>query len=409
MPDTSDLIFVSLENWDDVWRRNQFLCAGLAKRNPARRILFVGLSRDISHELRRGHFSSAGRMALRPGSERLQTVPCYPNITVFRPLKLAPNTLGAGRRLNEALLRLQLHTVARQAGIRPSPVLWLNDHAAVHLADRVPARQVIYDITDDWTELSQSPALTELIRGQDAALCRRADSVIVCSEKLFELKRGVARNLHLVPNGVDVEHYRSVLSSDTAERTSPVWDWRKPVLGYTGTLHPDRVDVALLLELARRFSHGTIALVGPNHLTADDQARLKAAGNVVVTGPVAYKEIPDYMRAFDVCITPHRMTPFTESLNPIKLWEYLAAGKPIVSTDVAGFRDYPDLVHIARDAESFAQGVQKALAEDRGVGALRQEVAQNNSWQMRLDSVEGILRSGVPEREDATLQVTPVV
>jgi teichuronic acid biosynthesis glycosyltransferase TuaH len=73
-------------------------------------------------------------------------------------------------------------------------------------------------------------------------------------------------------------------------------------------------------------------------LPKEDAESLQRTGRVHLTGAVPYAEVPEYMRAFDVCITPHRMTLFTESLNPIKLWEYLAAGKPIVSTDVAGFR-----------------------------------------------------------------------
>jgi glycosyltransferase involved in cell wall biosynthesis len=97
------------------------------------------------------------------------------------------------------------------------------------------------------------------------------------------------------------------------------------------------------------------------------------------------------MRAFDVCIVPHRVTPFTESLNPIKLWEYLAAGKPIVSTDVAGFRDYPQFVRIASDAPSFLQAVQAALTEDPSLPQARRAEAQHHSWNSRLDAVEQVI------------------
>src|SRR6266478_1922830 len=86
--------------------------------------------------------------------------------------------------------------------------------------------------------------------------------------------------------------------------------------------------------LARNHA-GSVALVGPNFLSPADNRRLLAVGNIFMTGPVPYARIPDYMSAFDVCITPHKISQFTESLNPIKLWEYLAAGLPIVSTDIA--------------------------------------------------------------------------
>ena len=369
-----------MENWDEVWRRNQFLCAGLAARYPGSKILFVGLPRDISNDLRHGRLT-----ALAAADE---AVPGLPGITLTRPIKLLPNTLGWGRRVNETLFRASVRRSAQRLGMQ-SPVLWLNPHSAVHMAGQMGEAAVIYDITDDWTTLTQSPALARLTAEQDADLCRRADAVIVCSERLFEMKRGLAQNLHLIPNGVEADHYKNVLDG-TGPLPAPADGWAKPVLGYTGTIHPDRVDVPLVESLARRFPQGTVALVGPNLLTGEDRQRLAACPNVVLTGPVPYARVPEIMRAFDVCITPHRMTAFTESLNPIKLWEYLAAGKPIVATDVAGFRDYPQFVRLASDAGNFAKAAEEALGEDHAIGEARRTVARRHSWNARLDQVEKV-------------------
>ena len=387
MPETNathpDLIFVSLEDWDEVWRRNQFLCAGLARRFPDRKILFVGLARDVSHGLRRGRLG-----ALRAAPPVV--VPQYPNVTLLHPLKVFPNTLAWGRRANQALLRRQVRRAASALGIT-RPLLWLNPHSAVHMAGRMGERAVVYDITDDWISLTQKDWLRRLTAAQDEALCRRADAVIVCSQKLFDMKREFARRLYLIPNGVDAAHYQRVQDS-ALPLPSPAVHWPKPVLGYTGTIHPDRVDVGLIEALARRFARGTVALVGPNHLPAAEGARLRALGNVQITGPVPYAEVPDYMRAFDVCITPHRMTPFTESLNPIKLWEYLAGGKPIVSTDVAGFRDYPQFVRLAGTTEAFLEACAAALAAGQTGREARQAEARLHSWESRIDAVETVMR-----------------
>ena len=377
-----DLIFVSMENWDDVWRRNQFVCAGLARRFPDRKILFVGLPTNVTNDIRRGRL---------PSLSADRTVPGLPNITLTRPLKLLPDTLGWGRRLNEALFRRHVRAAAGRLEMQ-SPVLWLNPHSAVHMAGQMGESQVIYDITDDWTTLTQSPALTKLTIAQDAALCRRADAVIVCSERLYDMKQGLTERLHLISNGVNADHYTSVLDG-TGPLLSPANDWARPVLGYTGTIHPDRVDVPLVEALAKRFPAGTIALVGPNMLGGEDRQRLEACGNVALTGPVSYVAVPEIMRAFDVCITPHRVSPFTESLNPIKLWEYLAAGKPIVATNVAGFRDYPQLVRLASGADAFAEAVKAALAEDPSAGEARRSEARRHSWNSRLDKIVEVMDS----------------
>ena len=378
------MIFVSLEDWDEVWRRNQFLCAGLARRFPQMKILFVGLPRNVSYCLRRGDLGVL-RAALS------ETLPDYPGITLLNPLKFFPNTLAWGRRMNEALARTQIKKTARALEM-DRPLLWLNPHSAVHMAGRMGERAVIYDITDDWISLTQKDWLRRLTAAQDADLCRRADAVIVCSQKLFDMKRGLARNLHLVPNGVDAAHYARV-GDRSLPLPPPATRWPRPVYGYTGSIHPDRVDVALVEALAQKFPGGTVALVGPNMLPPAERARLDALGNVPMTGPVPYAQIPDYMRAFDVCITPHRVSPFTESLNPIKLWEYLAGGKPIVSTDVAGFRGYPQFVRVAGDTSAFLEAAQEALSEGSTKQESRQAEARRHSWESRLDAVEDILRS----------------
>jgi len=267
-----------------------------------------------------------------------------------------------------------------------------------HPVGRMDESSVIYDITDDWMSLTQAPALIERIRVQDSELCRRADAVIVCSQRLFEMKQPLARNLHLIPNGVDAAHYAAVLHG-AGPLPPAAAAWEKPVLGYTGTIHAERVDLNLVEEVARKLTKGSIVLIGPNHLDAAAQARLKSTGRVHFAGAMPYAELPQYMRAFDVCITPHRVTAFTESLNPIKLWEYMAAGKPIVSTDIAGFRDYPSLVRIARDADSFLDAVREALAEDPKTAALRQSQAAGHSWEQRLDAIEAIIADSLQRRE----------
>jgi glycosyltransferase involved in cell wall biosynthesis len=384
MPDLH-LIFVSMEDWDDVWRRNQFICMEIARKSKNRRILFVGVQRNLLRCLRRWDWRA---LFTNP----TWTVPGYPNIAVTTALRAFPERYQWGLGANEWITRRHVRKVAASLRIH-DPVLWLNPHTAVHMLGRMGERAVIYDITDDWEEMNQSPSAKEVTKAQDARFGAEANAIIVCSPALLASKEAkFQRRVHLVPNGVDAEHYRPV-----ADASLPVpvqaRDWRKPVLGYTGTVHPERVDVALVAALAERFAHGSIVLIGPNLLQKDDRQRLGKYTNVHMPGAVPYREIPDWMRAFDVCIVPHLVTPFTESLNPIKLWEYLAAGKPIISTPVAGFRDYPGLVRLAEDAESFARQVNAGLAEDSALAESRRTEARKHSWCSRVEQIEAIIQS----------------
>ncbi len=389
-----DLIFFSLENWDEVWRRNQFVCAELARRFPKRRILFVGKPVFLP-QLAQWSRTRAGRAQARAAlSRRFWRVPELPNVRVFNPIKPLPNPAPGGRAINENWQVAQVKRAARRAGIR-DPLLWINPYDSGFYIGRLGERGVTYDITDDWELMASSPEAARRIAAQDRRLCERADLTIVCSRALYDSRRDLTRKILLLPNGVDAAHYQNIETLDArapghfeangtfhaeesavnngaapdgmANNGAAKPEWPRPVFGYTGTLHRERVDLEMVVQLARAHPAGSVVLVGPQHWTDDSlQNALKTTPNLHAPGPVAYDQIPAIMAGFDVCIVPHRQSGFVESLNPIKLWEYLAAGKPIVSTDVAGFRDYPQLVRLAHDAREFIAACREALREVNG-------------------------------------------
>ncbi len=379
------IIFLSLEPWDDVWRRNQFLCDGLLRKSSETKILFVQPPFDNSYAIRTCNFGHLRRVpSLVSGgySGRLQ---------LFTPTKWFPNSVPVGRKLNEILLMGQVQLALRDLRWVATH-LWINQHEYAHLVSTGLAPRTIYDVTDDWTKFSGNQSQLDLITEQDVTLCKSCDDVIVCSQQLFDDKAKLVdlSRLHLIPNGVHVEHYVHV-----ADTSLPVHSlaecWTKPVFGYTGTIHTDRVDVNLIASIAQAYPMATIAMVGPNLLVQREQQKLSRFRNIVFTGSLPYTDIPDIMRCFNVCIVPHHVTPFTESLNPIKLWEYMAAGKPIVSADVAGFRDFANLVFIAATHEDFVKQLLIALKEDKSTSLDRQNVARQHSWDSRLNDVLRVL------------------
>ncbi|MEK0445535.1 MAG: putative teichuronic acid biosynthesis glycosyltransferase TuaH [Verrucomicrobiota bacterium] len=374
-----DLIFVSLEDWDEVWRRNQFLCSEWLERFPGMRILFVGRSRDYSHAIRTGDW----RGIWQPG---LQSVPEFPGLSVLRPSKWAPNSLSFCRPWNRFFFAAQVRSAARSLGLR-QPILWINDHFAWNLAGQLGERALVYDVTDDWTQMpSIRPAERKRIEAADRELCRRADLVLVCSRALEASRVSRCRRLERVANGVDASHYVSVAKQPCREAGEAA------VFGYLGTLHPDRLDIALVEALARRFPKGRVILCGPDYLGAEARSRLHGVPNVEVRPPVPYREVTSVLSEFDVCVVPHLCNAFTESLNPIKLWEYFACGKPVASTPVAGFSDYPDLVHLGGGESGFLQACQDALMEGGRLAARRIQEASEHSWTARVMQITEIFR-----------------
>lgn len=375
------LIFVSLESWDAVWRRNQFICHELVRRNPGLTILFVEPARDVSNTLRTKRWHQLK-------GKRVRQAFSGGNIFCLRPLKWLPGSLPGGRKFNEWHLRRQIKTQMKRLRMNGA-LLWVNAHQACHLAGTLETQGLIYDITDDWTSFgSMSERL--VTQAQDAMLCRQADAVIVCSQRLYELKRAFHERVHLIPNGVDAAYYRRVLDG-TGPLPAAAAQWEKPVFGYVGTVHHQRVDVPLVTQVAGLMTRGSIVLIGPSHLDSSQADSLLRTGRVHFVGAVPYREVPEYMRAFDVCMVPHVVSAFTESLNPIKLWEYLAAGKPIVSTDIAGFRDFPQHVSIAKTALEFLKACESALHESHEKPSSRRDEAAKHGWTSRVELVEEVI------------------
>jgi len=390
MPVHDDILFVAMEDWDEVWRRNQPIAAGFAERSPGRKLLYMGLPIDVSHGLRRLSFGPLLR-ALRPA--RTPASPAgFGNIFLFNPVKWLPNSLPFCQHINRWMERRQLRRAARRVGLR-HPILWLNPHYGLHLVGSVGESLVVYDIGDDWSQIKQAEWVRRQTIAEDAELCRRADVLIVVSKHLQRLKSELARRVELIPNGVYVERYAGIADGSLPPHPA-TQSWRHPVLAYTGTLHEERVDLALVEKIAEAFPAATVALIGPCLLDEKARRRLTAHPNIRMPGAFPFEEIPRVMSAFDVCIVPHVVSGFTESLSPLKLYEYLAAGLPTVSTLIPGFRDHPQWIHLAADADAFITALQKALQEPRRLRAPRQAAARAHSWAARMDAIELAIENG---------------
>jgi glycosyltransferase involved in cell wall biosynthesis len=360
------------------------------------RLLFVERPRDASHAVRTLRFSDFSDV-VRPALRHLRE---FPGLTVFSPLKLLPNSLSSGRRVNACLLRRDLQRIASEIGMR-APLLWINDHFSGHLCGQLGERAVVYDVTDDWTVMpSVGRAERERIVRADQELCVRADLVVVCSQSLEDSRKPTARKLVRIPNGVDAAHYRSCIQSNPNEQHCGVGKTgaqtlpgsAAPVFGYLGTLHGDRIDSSLVLALADMWPGGKVVLCGPDFLSPLEHRRLKTRSNIEIRAAVGYAEVPKVLAGFDVCILPHRCNAFTESLNPIKLWEYLASGKPIASTPVAGFRDFSHLCNLGEGTAGFLGACRSALEEDPSISLWRMREAENHSWDHRVDDLLEVFR-----------------
>lgn len=266
-----------------------------------------------------------------------------------------------------------------------SCILWLYSPHGIAFADLLRPDRVVYDVADLHATPSGRALRGDGERREIETLARlekdlfiRADLTLCASEPLVAHASQYARCVRLVANGSDWSRYLAVRH----EPVSP-----GPVrVGYVGTLAP-RFDVELVAAVARLRPDWIVELVGPA-LPLVDLSPLQTLPNVRLTGEIPFADVPRTLTTFDVCLLPLREIDFAYSCSPIQVFDYLAAGKPVVSTPVGQLEGWPGLVHVARGADAFVQKIETALGERTAAHhAERRAFAARNSWDVRVTQV----------------------
>jgi glycosyltransferase involved in cell wall biosynthesis len=320
-----------------------------------------------------------------------------PNLHVLNPLAIPVCDRPSARALNRTLLRAQVLRTMKRLGFR-NPINWTFNPAAAVVAGTLGEETLIYHCVDECTEFSGVPALT--LAEMEHQLLLKADLVITSADRLYQSKARVSPRTVLVRHGVDHRHFRRALDPATLI-PAEVAGLPGPVIGFFG-LVADWVNVELMAEVARRFSHGSLVVVGR---VSTDVSALEALPNVHLLGRKPYEQLPAYCKAFDVALMPFRINELTLNANPLKVREYLAAGLPVVSTPIPEVSVLGQC-RIAAGVEGFLEQVAEALA-DPGSREGRSESVQLESWEARLDEIRGHLaaaargkarRAGDPRR-----------
>ncbi len=281
--------------------------------------------------------------------------------------------------LQQELVARQTRAAAGWLGMA-NPILWLCTPISAPLIGRAGESLVVFDAIDDWRSHLEMGAYRETAARGYETIRQRADVIFSVSESLAESLGGGRADPRWIPNGVDASMFTpdGPLAADALEFPSPR-------VGYAGAIEK-RVDVELLTEVVSALPAASFIFVGPYDRRL--VAPVSKFPNAHFLGPRRFDEMPAYLRAMDVCVMPHRVNAFTSSMNPLKLYEYLACGRPVVSTPVAGTESFSGLIDIARTADEFVASITKAMqSTDPDEVAARRRAVEAESWQMRVSQM----------------------
>jgi glycosyltransferase involved in cell wall biosynthesis len=394
-----DIIYISSIEWNFLWQQNQEIAVRLAR--AGNRVLYIE-----NTGVRSPGFGDAGRVFARLkswigklGSQGVREV--APGVYVCSPLVLPPFGSRFRKFINRHILLPLIRRSARRLGFK-DVLLWtyLPTDTVLDIITllRTPQSVTVYYCLADFPELTPD---SDRIGDCERLLVEQSDVVFGNCTEISERLSAWKDRVEVFPPGVDLDAFP--VSNVIEGPGGPAGEWAslpRPIIGYIGGLHR-HVDFDLIADMAEARPDWSWVLVGPLQASAE---RLAGHKNIYVAGSRPHEELAGHVRSFDVCIVPYLQSPYPETVVPVKINEYLASGKPVVSTDLPTVLEFNDRHHILITAENkperFLRGIESALSlpNDPATRVRRREVASFCDWNVQIEAMSELIQKKLDEK-----------
>ena len=306
------------------------------------------------------------------------------NIHTLSPLAIPFHGNAAARALNRHFLAWSVRRACKRLGFK-NPITWSFLPTSGEVVGKLGEKLIVYHCVDEFSEFTGTDK--NAILGMERDLLRKADQVLVSSGPLYETKKLHNARTSMVTHGVDIDHFRKacdpkvVVPADIAKLTHPV-------IGFYG-LVADWVDLKLMRFLAVSRPSWSFALIGK---VDTDCSAVEDLANVHFLGQKPYSALPAYSAGIDVAILPFAINELTLASNPLKLREYLAAGLPVVTTDIPEARRLGEHVRIGTSYEEFLEHIESCLARGAGPQVSISDAVAGESWDSKVEEMSSLIQ-----------------
>jgi len=382
-----DIVLLSTADWDNpFWTNKQHVAQELARRGH--RVLYVdslGLRRpsatggDLRRIMRRLF------RALRPPRA------VRDRLWVWSPVVIPLQRFAAVRWINKALLSAGLFIWCTLLRVRRQ-LLWTYNPMTTRLFPSGAFDKVVYHCVD---EIKAQPGMpSQSIEEAEAELLKTADLCFVTTEHLLQTRRALNPNTHYFPNVADFEHFARARAPSTMIPVDLVL-LPQPRIGFVGAISGYKLDVALLKKLSQTHPEWSIVLIGQvgEGDPWTDLAPLRSLRNIRLLGPRKYAELPAYLKGFDVAMLPSALNPYTQGMFPMKFFEYLAAGCPVVSTDLPALQSYAGVATLAKTHDEFVAAIESILRGHAPELGARLGVAREHTYERRTERMMALVEA----------------
>jgi glycosyltransferase involved in cell wall biosynthesis len=396
MLSNQNIVYFGPEKWEGMWRNRHQLMSRFARRNKVIYVEPVISLRKLMHQLQRGH---AGKVEFLKAFCQRRVRRVSENLYIYNSPVFIP---VSGRfpldKITWWTWKLLMKRTFRRLGFY-RPIIWLSKPDMLNFTGSFAEKLIIYHVVDEYSAYGHpNKENKKHLRISEQKMLKRADIVVVVSQTLYETKSVCNEHTYIVPNGVDIDSYNRALSS----KESPPADiirLQRPIIGYSGLISC-RLNLDLIHHVACSHPEWSLVFIGAidERWCENQLARLSQLNNVSFLGLKDIKAVPYYVKAFDVCLIPYMINEETENLSPLKLYDFLATGKPIVTTAFPSALEFEDIVYIADSKESFTHNIKKALLEQNDdLFSARRHSASLNTWEQRIKQLSRLIESRLAE------------
>lgn len=393
-----DLIILALGRWDALYSSAAFsLAKEFSKTNRVFYIDHPFSAKDFVGEFSKPNVQRRKNALLFGKNIYTKSDRFSDKLTMVTPrLTLPINFLPEGKlynyltRINDGIVFNTMRRVIRDYDVRNFVFLNAYDpFFCQDFPDDIRPLMKVYQCIDD---LTQDPYTAKHGTRLEAEIVRKFDVTLTTSRELRRLKLKHSDQVYLHQNAADFTSFQRALTDKFPRPAELKPAEGKKIIGYTGNIE-SRIDYELLKAVIEYHPDKIIAMVGP--VTTEEHKTIGLAGypNVILTGPKKIDDLPPYLQYFDCALIPFKKNTLTRSIYPLKINEYLAAGRPVVSTDFSeDIQSFEDVIYIGRDAGEYVQLIDQAIQENSAQKVqARLAVANTNTWTARVQQFWDIL------------------
>lgn len=374
---SKDIVLLSTADWDNpFWTNKQHVAVELNRQGH--RVFYIdslGLRRPTAQARDLRRIARRLAKAIRPPRK------VRDGLWVWSPIVLPWHQKPLVGRLNHRLLSWGLSFWLRVLGLKRQ-WLWTYSPLTTRFLDLDRFGCCIYHCVD---EIKAQPGMpVEMIVKAEEDLARSADVIFTTSTQLTETRKAWNENTFYFPNVSDFRHFNMAMDAETVV-PADLLAIPEPRIGFVGAISGYKLDFALIHHIAKTRPDWSVVLIGEvgEGDPWTDASMLTGLPNLHLLGPRAYGDLPAYLKGFAVAMLPNQINPYTDAMFPMKFFEYLAAGCPVVSVDLKALREFAEMVSVADTPEDFVIAIQNALDGRVPPLAERMALARENTYEAR--------------------------